>query len=54
MELAEKELAEVQVIEEFLPRQLDAGEVDAAIAAAKASNPLWKTATAAATNSKPV
>ena len=36
MELAEKELAEVQVIEEFLPRQLDAGEVDAAIAEAVA------------------
>lgn len=36
MELAEKELAEVQVIEEFLPRQLDAAEVDAAIAAAVA------------------
>ena len=34
MELALKELAEVQVIEEFLPRQLDAGEVDGAIAAA--------------------
>ncbi|MBC7674651.1 MAG: GatB/YqeY domain-containing protein [Rhodoferax sp.] len=36
MELAEKELAEVQVIEEFLPRQLDADEVDAAIAEAVA------------------
>ena len=34
MELAEKELAEVTVIEEFLPRQLDAAEVDAAIVAA--------------------
>jgi uncharacterized protein YqeY len=34
LELAEKELAEVAVIEEFLPRQLDAGEVEAAIAAA--------------------
>ncbi len=34
MELAAKELTEVQVIEEFLPRQLDAGEVDAAISAA--------------------
>jgi uncharacterized protein len=33
-ELAAKELAEVAVIEEFLPRQLDAAEVDAAIAAA--------------------
>jgi uncharacterized protein len=30
-ELAQKELTEVQVIEEFLPRQLDADEVDAAI-----------------------
>jgi uncharacterized protein len=36
MELAEKELAEVQVIEEFLPRQLDAAEVDAAITSALA------------------
>lgn len=34
LELAEKELAEVKVIEEFLPRQLDSGEVDAAISAA--------------------
>jgi uncharacterized protein len=34
LELAEKELAEIRVIAEFLPRQLDAGEVDAAIAAA--------------------
>ena len=34
VELAEKELAEVLVIEEFLPRQLDADEVDAAITAA--------------------
>jgi uncharacterized protein len=34
LELAEKELAEIGVIAEFLPRQLDAGEVDAAIAAA--------------------
>ena len=34
LELAEKELAEVGVIEEFLPRQLDAAEVDAAILAA--------------------
>lgn len=32
LELAEKELAEIGVIEEFLPRQLDAGEVDAAVA----------------------
>lgn len=34
LELAEKELAEIRVIEEFLPRQLDAAEVEAAIAAA--------------------
>lgn len=34
LELAEKELAEVKVIEEFLPRQLSAAEVEAAIAAA--------------------
>lgn len=34
LELAEKELAEVKVIEEYLPRQLDTAEVDAAIAAA--------------------
>lgn len=34
LELAEKELAEVTVIEEFLPRQLSADEVEAAIAAA--------------------
>jgi len=34
LELAEKELAEVGVIEEFLPRQLDGAEVEAAIAAA--------------------
>ena len=31
LELAEKELEEVRVIEEFLPRQLSAAEVDAAI-----------------------
>lgn len=31
LELAEKELAEVRVIEEFLPRQLSADEVSAAI-----------------------
>ena len=36
MDLAQKELAEVQVIEEFLPRQLDPAEVDAAITAAMA------------------
>lgn len=34
IDLAEKELAEVTVIEEFLPRQLSADEVDAAITAA--------------------
>lgn len=34
LELAEKELAEIRVIEDFLPRQLDAGEVGAAIRAA--------------------
>ena len=34
VELAEKELAEIRVIEEFLPRQLTEAEVDAAIAAA--------------------
>lgn len=34
LELAEKELNEVIVIEEYLPRQMDAGEVDAAVAAA--------------------
>ena len=34
LELAEKELAEVKVIEEYLPRQLSADEVDAAIAEA--------------------
>lgn len=34
LELAEKELAEIRVIEEFLPRQLSASEVEAAIAAA--------------------
>lgn len=34
LELAEKELAEVRVIEEFLPRQLTAAEVAAAIDAA--------------------
>ncbi|WP_136683883.1 GatB/YqeY domain-containing protein [Falsirhodobacter xinxiangensis] len=32
LELAEKELAEIKVVEEFLPRQLTADEVDAAIA----------------------
>jgi uncharacterized protein YqeY len=34
LELAEKELAEVKVIEEFLPRQLDEAEVASAIGAA--------------------
>lgn len=34
LELAEKETAEIKVIEEFLPRQLDSAEVEAAIAAA--------------------
>lgn len=34
LELAEKELNEIRVIEEFLPRQLSPGEVEAAIAAA--------------------
>ena len=37
-EQAEKELAEVTVIEEFLPRQLSPAEVDAAIAAAIAEH----------------
>ena len=36
LELAEKELNEIKVIEEFLPRQLTAGEVAAAIDAAVA------------------
>jgi len=34
LELAEKELEEIRVIEKFLPRQLSAAEVDAAISAA--------------------
>ena len=34
LELAEKELTEIRVIEEFLPRQLSLDEVEAAIAAA--------------------
>lgn len=34
IELAQKELMEVRVIEEFLPRQLDAAEVEGAISAA--------------------
>jgi uncharacterized protein len=36
LELAEKELAEIGVIQEFLPRQMDAGEVAAAVDAAVA------------------
>jgi len=36
LELAEKELAEVKVIEEYLPRQLSADEIDAAIGKAVA------------------
>ena len=36
LELAEKETAEIKVIEEFLPLQLEAAEVEAAIAAAVA------------------
>lgn len=34
LELAEKEMAEIGVIEEFLPRQLSADEVEAALVAA--------------------
>lgn len=34
LELAEKELNEIKVIEEYLPRQLNSDEVDAAITAA--------------------
>ena len=34
IDLAERELEEITVIEEFLPRQLDEGEVDAAIESA--------------------
>ena len=34
LELAEKELAEIGVIQEFLPRQMSGAEIDAAIAAA--------------------
>lgn len=34
IDLAERELEEITVIEEFLPRQLDEGEMDAAIDAA--------------------
>lgn len=35
-DLADKELAEIRVIEEFLPKQLTAAEVEAAVAAAVA------------------
>jgi uncharacterized protein YqeY len=38
LELAEKELNEIKVIEEYLPRQLEGAEVDAAIAAAIAES----------------
>lgn len=38
LELAEKELNEVRVIEEFLPRQLSADEVEAAVKAAIAES----------------
>lgn len=38
LELAEKELDEIKVIEEFLPRQLEGEEVDAAISAAIAES----------------
>lgn len=34
LDLAERELAEIKVIEEFLPKQLDEAETEAAIAAA--------------------
>jgi uncharacterized protein len=37
LELAEKELAEIKVIEDYLPRQLSEAEVQAAIAAAVAA-----------------
>lgn len=37
LELAEKEMAEITVIEEFLPRQLDAAETEAAVVAAMAA-----------------
>lgn len=33
LELAEKELAEIKVIEDFLPRQLDATEIERAVSA---------------------
>lgn len=38
LELAEKELAEIKVIEDFLPRQLSAEEVEAAIKSAIADS----------------
>jgi uncharacterized protein len=38
LELAEKELAEIGVIQEFLPRQLDPAEVAAAVDAAVAES----------------
>ncbi|OYW57758.1 MAG: glutamyl-tRNA amidotransferase [Rhodobacterales bacterium 17-64-5] len=34
LELAEKELGEIGVIQEFLPRQMDQGEIEAAVQAA--------------------
>ena len=34
LELAEKEMKEIRIIEEYLPRQLDDAETDAAVAAA--------------------
>lgn len=34
LELAEKELAEIKIINDFLPRQLDEGETEAAVVAA--------------------
>ena len=34
LELAEKEMNEIRIIEEYLPRQLDDAETDAAVAAA--------------------
>ncbi|NNE87469.1 MAG: GatB/YqeY domain-containing protein [Silicimonas sp.] len=37
LELAEQELSEIKIIEDFLPRQLDEGETDAAIDAAISS-----------------
>lgn len=34
LDLAERELAEIKVISDFLPKQLEAGEIDAAISSA--------------------